>query len=126
MVDTQSFLWSAISPEKLSRTAAEAIADDANELIVSAVIWWELSIKWELGKMSGYFDNPDEFIDRHARQLEAQELPITSRHTLQTARLPRIHRDPFDRVLIAQAQVEGLPLITSDHTIARYPVEILW
>ena len=117
--DTHLILWAYDEPDKLSRAANALLDDRRNELVFSAVSIWEAAIKSALQKKDFKVD---------ARQLRRglldngyTELPITSQHALATYALPPIHKDPFDRLLIAQAIVEGITLLTSDRQVAKYP-----
>ena len=120
LLDTHAILWWLDDPTSLSAAAREAITDPENEVFVSAVSAWEIAIKRGLGKL----DAPADF----AITIETcgfQSLPITIAHGLATEQLPPHHRDPFDRMLIAQAQLENATLITRDPLIAMYQVPII-
>ena len=120
LLDTHVLLWWLSDEEKLSSEARDAIADPENTIYLSAVVVWEIRIKEAIGKLS----LPDAFIETLARQAFV-ELPITVEHADEISRLPDIHRDPFDRLLIAQAVVEDLTIITRDSVIPDYPVRIV-
>ena len=119
LLDTHILLWAAGRPEKLSRKARRLLDDPDNALIFSAVSLWEIVIKQGLGR--------DDF-DVNARQLrrglldnEYRELAVTSAHALAIDDLPPLHKDPFDRMLLAQSRVEGFTLLTADAQILQYP-----
>lgn len=119
LLDTHILLWAAAEPSKLSPKATALISNEDNRLYFSAASLWEVVIKNGLGR-------PDFRVDPHLlrRGLVDNgylELPITSQHTLAVSHLPDIHKDPFDRILVAQAETEGFLLITSDELVARYP-----
>lgn len=119
LLDTHLLLWAASDPRRLSEEAVSLISDTGNRLYFSAASLWEIVIKNGL-------DRADFAVDPHVlrRGLVENgylELPVSARHTLAVAHLPRIHRDPFDRILVAQAESEGLRLLTSDDTVATYP-----
>jgi PIN domain nuclease of toxin-antitoxin system len=119
LLDTHLLVWSANQPQRLSRLAAEAIVDPANDLYFSAVSIWEVAIKQSLGRSSFT-------VDAHALRngLLANgliEMPLTGNHGIATLGLPPIHQDPFDRILISQAISENITLLTSDDKIAQYP-----
>jgi PIN domain nuclease of toxin-antitoxin system len=117
LLDTHVLLWWLDDPGRLSRAARKAIQDGANPVYVSAAVAWEIAIKKALGKL----DAPDNLED----VLEANRfrpLPIPIPHALAVRSLPDHHRDPFDRILIAQALHEGFRLVNRDAEIARYPV----
>jgi len=125
LLDTHILLWAAGSPEKLSQQAKSIIEESENELFFSAASLWEISIKIGLGR--------DDFIV-DARVLRRalidngyQELSITGLHSVSVKDLPVIHKDPFDRILLSQAMVEGFTLLTSDKTIAQYsgPIKLV-
>ena len=118
LLDTQLLLWAASDTKKLSVSARRMLEDAKSQLWFSAASLWEIAIKNQLGR--------DDF-NIEPRQLRTgliksgwQELSVTSEHAIATATLPFHHRDPFDRMLIAQAQVEGMTLLTSDSAVARY------
>jgi len=117
--DTHILLWAAIDPDKLSRAAVGLIGDDGNQLFFSALSIWEVAIKSALGKKN--FDTDARLLRRGLLNAGYTELPITSDHALGVYSLPPIHKDPFDRLLIAQATVEGFTLLTADRQVAKYP-----
>ncbi|WP_369695410.1 type II toxin-antitoxin system VapC family toxin [Jiella marina] len=126
LVDTHLVLWAAGAPDRLSAEAHSLLADDENNLYFSAASLWEITIKAGLGR--------DDFVV-DPRLLRAglldngwRELPITSEHVVSTGALPLIHKDPFDRLLIAQASSEGFLLLTSDKMVSRYtgPIRKVW
>jgi PIN domain nuclease of toxin-antitoxin system len=117
--DTHLILWAFDNPGKLSRSAIELMDDEHNQLFFSALTIWEATIKSALQKRDFKVD---------ARELRSgllnngyTELPITSEHAIAVYGLPPIHKDPFDRLLIAQATVEGITLLTADRQVAEYP-----
>jgi PIN domain nuclease of toxin-antitoxin system len=117
LLDTHVLLWWLDDPKQLSRAARRAIQDGANPVYISAAVAWEITIKKALGKL----DAPDDLED----VIEANRflpLPITIPHALAVRSLPHHHRDPFDRILIAQALHEGFRLVNRDSEIAKYPV----
>jgi PIN domain nuclease of toxin-antitoxin system len=119
LLDTHILLWAAAEPSKLSPETIALIGDEGNCLYFSAASLWEVVIKNGLGR-------PDFRVDPHLLRRGLvdngySELPITSQHTLAVSHLPDIHKDPFDRILVAQAENEGFLLITSDELVARYP-----
>lgn len=125
LLDTHLLLWVASSPEVLSETARALIADANNELYFSAASLWEVAIKSGLGRA-------DFRVDARLLRLGLlrngyKELAITSEHAITVETLPAIHKDPFDRMLVAQAMVENVLLLTADTTVARYvgPVQLV-
>jgi PIN domain nuclease of toxin-antitoxin system len=121
LLDSHAFLWWLAGDSKLSVGARQAVADPAAIVFVSAATIWELSIKAALGRVDlGDADLVDEI-----KHNDFVELPMTSRHSLAAAYLPRHHGNPFDRMLIAQAQIEGLTVVTRDSAFRAYEIQIL-
>ncbi len=120
LLDTHAVLWALGEPSTLSHAAFEAIADERNDVFVSAASAWEVAIKRALGKLVA----PDDLEAKIVSQ-GFSPLPITFHHAESAGALPRHHADPFDRMLIAQAQAEGLTLVTRDAHMPRYDVRIL-
>ena len=121
LLDTHVFLWWELSSDRLGKDAANAIADPGNRVFVSAASVWEIVIKRQTGRLD-YSGSPVEAIARNG----FHPLPILPIHAERTAELPPLHRDPFDRMLVAQAQVAALTLVTADPYVAAYPVAQLW
>jgi PIN domain nuclease of toxin-antitoxin system len=122
LLDTHLLLWAAADPEQLSKQAVVFIEDDNNKLYFSAASIWEIVIKSGLQR-------PDFAVDPHLLRRglvenDYLELPVTVQHTLALSHLPPIHKDPFDRILVAQAEFEGFVLLTSDEVVAQYPGSI--
>ncbi len=115
MLDTHALLWWLEDSPELDSAACEAIADPRNEIFVSAISLWEVAIKRTLGKLDAP-DNLSAVVEREG----FEGLPITLFHAEQAGKLPLLHRDPFDRMLVAQAQAEGLTILTRDADIPRY------
>ena len=124
LLDTHVWLWMVIEPEKLSRHARRHINKDAEELMLSAASAWEISIKWSLGKLK-LPTTPAEFVPEHLAATKTYPLAVQHSHALRVASLPRHHSDPFDRLLIAQAQIEKLPILTADPLLKAYDVELI-
>lgn len=120
LLDTHALLWWLEDNPMLSIEAREAIADGRNIVFVSAVVIWEIRIKQALGKLQ----LPSNFREVLSSQA-FDELPLTVDHAHRLAELPPLHRDPFDRMLVAQAMAERLTVVTRDPDIARYPVRVL-
>ena len=118
LLDTHLLLWAAGDPDRLSHVARALIEDPANELIFSAASLWEIAIKRGLGRADFHVDA--RVLRRCLLDNGYAELPITSEHTVAIDSLPLIHKDPFDRILIAQAIVEGITLLTTDSLVAMY------
>jgi PIN domain nuclease of toxin-antitoxin system len=125
LLDTQCWLWSYFEPERLNRKAVKVLEEIENDLYFSVASSWEISIKYQLGKLR-LPSLPGDFISAQLQQDQIRVLPIENRHAFLVAQLPNYHTDPFDRMLIAQAQVESMVLLTADPKILRYGVETLW
>lgn len=125
LLDTHAFLWWLLEDQRLSPVARDTIADPGIDVLVSPVSAWEIAIKAADGRL----DLPEPsrtYVPSRMAANRFGELPITLDHCLRTAELPLIHRDPFDRLLVAQAQAEDLPLVSGDPAITRYDVETIW
>ena len=119
LLDTHILLWGAVEPERLSRTASALIESSDNQIMFSALSLWEIAIKTGRGRADFRIDAG--LLRRSLLDNGYAELPVTGAHAAALAGLPPIHRDPFDRMLVAQATVEGFTLVTSDPVIAKYP-----
>lgn len=125
LLDTHTFLWWNLDAPQLSPTAREFIADGRNQIYLSAVTAWEIAIKFAKGRLV-LPELPDVYVTNRINEDNFNVLPIQVSHALLVAQLPDIHQDPFDRLLIAQSQIEKLPLLTVDSFIQQYQVEIVW
>ena len=121
LVDTHVLLWWLRDDQRLSEWTRAAIADPRTEPLVSAASVWEIAIKRSLGKLEA----PDDLLERIPEQGFGW-LPVDAQHAWKVRALPLHHRDPFDRVLVAQALVEGLPVVTADARFGRYDVDVRW
>ena len=124
LLDTHAFIWWDSAPDRLPSAVRDEIAAPANEVLLSVVSVWEMEIKWALGKLA--LATP---LDRLIAEQQANGvhlLPIRLDHVLALSRLPPHHRDPFDRMLVAQAQVERAVLVTRDEQVRSYAVETRW
>lgn len=125
LLDTHVFLWWITDDQRLSSRVREIIADGTNEILFSAASGWEIAIKTRLGRLQ-LPDDPKIFIPEQLELNAIEVLPVQIGHALHVYQLPSHHRDPFDHLLIAQARLEKLPILTADPQISRYPVEIIW
>lgn len=125
LVDTHCWLWALARPEALNAEAAALLSDGETEVIVSAASIWEIAIKSALGKLRFSTIDNDSLFDILEQQ-PVTRLPILHSHARHVANLPPHHGDPFDRLLIAQAQIEELPIMTADDQFLRYQVEVIW
>lgn len=119
LLDTHLLLWAAGEPDKLSERARALMENTDNVLVFSAASLWEITIKTGLSHAD--FQVDPHLLRRGLIENGYEELPITSQHALAVGQLPDVHRDPFDRILIAQAMVEGLLLLTHDPLVKAYP-----
>ena len=122
LLDTHILLWGAIEPERLPRVARSLIESPDNEMVFSALSIWEIAIKTGLGRADFCIDAG--MLRRSLFDNGYVELAVTGAHAATVAGLPPIHKDPFDRMLVAQAIVEGFTLLTSDPMVAKYPGSI--
>lgn len=125
LLDTHALLWWFTDDDRLSSTARSVIADETNEVLASAASAWEIATKQRLGKLTGI---PD-VTDRYAELVAADgflHLPVTHRHSLRAGGYPYPHRDPFDRMLAAQSELEALTLVTQDPVFPQFAVTTLW
>ena len=125
LLDTHAFIWWDSDPAKLSPRALAMCQDRENELIVSVASAWEMQIIRQLGKLTLAVPLSD-IIANQQRTNQIDILPVTLAHVLAIDALPQHHRDPFDRLLVAQATTENASLVTNDPALARYPVTIIW
>ena len=125
LLDTHVLLWAALEPSRLSEAVRQALADVANVRLVSAVSAWEIAQKVRLGRLD-LGGRVAEFLAQQADALWLTPLPLTAAHAVLLAELPLLHRDPADRLLVAQALAESVTLVTADGSIRQYDVETLW
>ena len=122
LLDTHVWLWMLVSPDRIGEEPRRALSDRGNELLLSAASSWEIAIKYRLGKLP-LPEPPDQFIPPRLTRDGIVPLPVEHHHAVAVAALPDHHRDPFDRLLIAQARLEHLVLFTADRVFQQYPVE---
>jgi PIN domain nuclease of toxin-antitoxin system len=125
LLDTGVWLWSVGDPTRILSKARQVIVDVKQDVFLSAVTSWEVAIKAGSGKLR-LPEPPDLYVPRRMASQGLRPLAVSHQHALAVFALPLHHRDPFDRLLIAQAQVEGMTLITADRMFDRYPVQLLW
>lgn len=125
LLDTCTFLWLAGGGRSLSPAAAQAVRDPSNEVFLSAVSSWEIIVKHGMGRLP-LPESPDRLIPTERRLRGIAALAFDEDSALQGLRLPPLHRDPFDRLLIAQAIALGLAIVTPDPLIVQYPVRVIW
>ena len=125
LLDTHVLLWAIGRPELLSQKARQAMLDETNELVASVASIWEITIKVQAGKLELPVDA--DYLETNLRKLGVTKyLPVDLYHVYRLARLPLLHKDPFDRILLTQAMVEGLTLVSKDQIFGEYPVTVLW
>ena len=125
LLDTHALLWWFTDDSRLSSKARAIIGDTANEILVSAASAWEVSTKQRLGKLDGVSD----VVARFSELITADgftSLPMIQRHGLRAGAYVVDHRDPFDRMLAAQAEIEGIPLLTIDTAFSAFPIQTIW
>ena len=125
LLDTHAFLWWVADDASLTATARAAISDPANECLVSAASAWEIAIKASIGKVALPSD-PRRFLPEQMAANGFDPLPVSVTHAARVAGLPFHHRDPFDRLLAAQALEERIPIVSADRVFGKYGVKRLW
>ncbi len=125
LLDTHCWLWWLVEPEKLSKIAQETIMTFDNELLLSVASIWEIGIKYKANKLQ-LPKTPEILIPQQMQMDRIETLSINAFHALQAAALPLHHKDPFDRMLIAQTQLEKIVILTNDTAFTYYDVETLW
>lgn len=125
LLDTCAFLWWSQGSARIPREVRRLVADPANDVYVSAVTAWEMAVKHGLGKLE-LPDPPDVFVPTRREWYDFKSLPVDEASALQLRRLPPLHKDPFDRLLICQAIEHGMTLATPDRLVSQYPVRISW
>jgi PIN domain nuclease of toxin-antitoxin system len=125
LIDTECWLWWLLEPERLNRRAIDLVGNRDHAIYLSAASSWEIAIKCRLGKLI-LPEEPASYVPSRLHQDGMLSLPIQHAHALRVYGLPNYHRDPFDRMLIAQAQCESLHILTADRQFRKYEVKILW
>lgn len=125
LLDSHAFVWMHEEPHKLSINAAHEILNPANQIFLSVATAWELQIKIALGKF-GFSDTLENVVRQEQQTNNLQILPVELAHALYLENLPLHHKDPFDRLLISQAIVENMTLVSADANLAKYQMNLLW
>ena len=125
LLDTHTFLWLVEGSPNLSATAEEALTDPSNDLFLSAASAWELAIKIGNGKLM-LRGSLEDFVLKWTAAYQLAQVPVEVSHAIAVAKLANHHRDPFDRLLIAQAQIEAMTLVSGDAKLSLYGVSVLW
>jgi PIN domain nuclease of toxin-antitoxin system len=124
LVDTHVWLWLQTAPEQIERATLDQLADESNDVYLSAASGWEIAIKYRLGKIA-LPQSPEVYVPDRMRTSGTTPLAVEHAHALRVATLPAHHRDPFDRLLVAQSQLLGMALVTSDEQLSVYDVELI-
>jgi len=125
LLDTCTLLWLQMEPSRLPSPLLQRLSLPDTRRLLSAAVVWEIAIKWSIGRLSLPFP-PDEFVRRAKEASILDTVPVFESAALQVAKLPRLHSDPFDRILIAQSIEHGLILATPDPLIRQYAVRTIW
>jgi len=125
LLDTCAFLWLILGAEALTDRAKDLFADPDNEVFLSVVSAWEIAVKHALGRLA-LPEEPRLYVPEQRERHGIQSLPLDEQSALQVSALPGIHGDPFDRMLISQALINGLTILSPDELIRKYPVRVLW
>ncbi len=124
LLDTHVWLWSLVSPDRLLPSVAGLLSDAENDLYLSAASCWEIAIKYQRGKLP-LPEHPEDFIGPRLLRDGIHGLQVSLQHATRVARLPMVHRDPFDRLLVSQSQIEEIALISADPVFAQYDIELI-
>ena len=125
LLDTCTFVWMATESGRVSALAKEVFADPDNEVFLSVVSCWEIAVKHSAGKLR-LPEPPLKFVPAYRERYAIQSLPLDEESALHAGRLPRLHADPFDRMLICQSITQSMPILTPDELIAQYPIRTIW
>lgn len=125
LLDTHAFIWAVSAPDRLRHSGFDLIADSANTVVFSAISALEIAIKVSIGKLT-LPEHASDFVTSRVEALSMTMLPVYASHALRVASLPNHHGDPFDRVLVAQCQIEKLALMTADEALVEYDIDVIW
>ena len=125
LLDTCTFLWLISDYKKLSSAALDAYKDPVNDIFLSVISAWEITLKHSLNQLE-LAEPPDKLIAQQRKKHDIQALPLHEEAVAQLPRLPTLHRDPFDRMLVCQAVAYGMAIITPDELVQQYPVRTIW
>jgi PIN domain nuclease of toxin-antitoxin system len=125
LLDTCAFLWVILGARELSSRAKDLFTDPSNDVFLSAVSVWEISVKYSLGRLPLY-EPPERFLSQERERHLIAPLPLDEADVLHLHRLPQLHKDPFDRMLVCQAIERGLVILTPDRLISQYPTRTAW
>ena len=125
LLDTHAFLWAVMQPGELSTKVRKLLENPATDIVVSAASAWEIATKYRLGKLPSTTPIVAD-IDDVARRLGARWLAVNHRHAIRAGAYPLAHKDPFDRMLAAQSELENLPLVSKDRALRKFRIEQVW
>lgn len=125
LLDTHAFLWAVMQPGELSTRVRKLLENPATDIVVSAASAWEIATKYRLGKLPSATPIVAD-IDDVARRLGARWLAVNHRHAIRAGAYPLAHKDPFDRMLAAQSELENLPLVSKDRALRKFRIEQVW
>ena len=125
LLDTHTFLWMVADPEELSAKVSDIVKEKANALYLSAASGWEIALLWQLNRIE-LPDEPQRFVPEAMQKYTVTPLPIGFQTAISSAMLPLIHRDPFDRIIIAEAIREKMIVLTKDRTFKEYGLQLVW
>ncbi len=125
LVDTHAWLWMLTRPDRLPAAARDTVGDPATEVLLSAASAWEIAIKYQLGRLP-LPEAPTTYVPSRVAASGCTALAIEHAHVLRAGLLPDHHRDPFDRLLVAQGQILGVPLVSGDRALDAYDIDLLW
>jgi PIN domain nuclease of toxin-antitoxin system len=125
LLDTHCWLWWISEPARLKDDARRLIEDSLNTILLSVASSWEIALKYSIGRLD-LPEPPEHFVPKRLMRDGISSLPIEHVHALHVAGLPYHHKDPFDRLIISQAQIEGVPIMTVDRQFEAYDIEIIW
>lgn len=125
ILDTHVLIWMVSQSEVLSGKVRKLLDSSSTELWVSSASVFEIATKWRIGKLPG-FDTLIHRLEESLAEIDAKELAITHRHAKYAGMLEMVHKDPFDRILIAQSLIEGIPLVSRDHLLDKYGISRIW
>jgi PIN domain nuclease of toxin-antitoxin system len=125
LLDTCTFLWAVSDPNRLSPRARHLLIDPSNDVYLSSVSAWEIGVKHGLGQLR-LRESPARYVPAEREAHGFETLPLDEESVLHVSRLPGLHRDPFDRMLVCQAIVHGLAIVTPDVLVTQYPARVVW
>ncbi|PKA23064.1 type II toxin-antitoxin system VapC family toxin [Leptospira levettii] len=125
LLDTHTYLWILFEPENLSKKVLKLVENPENALYLSVASIWEMIIKFKIGKLN-LQNSPEKIISESLVAIDCNVLEITMAHTFGLLNLPDLHKDPFDRILVCQSNLEKMPILTKDSLITQYKVNVIW